>query len=75
MFRIRGLVVFLLVLAAAASACSDGNPAGPTSNETGQPATGSAPTPPAPFRAIGVGYAFDASATYRHYWTLSFGGS
>ena len=27
------------------------------------------------FRAIGVGYAFDASATYRHYWTLSFGGS
>ena len=27
------------------------------------------------FRAIGVGYAYDGSATYRHYWTLSFGGS
>jgi uncharacterized protein YkwD len=27
------------------------------------------------FRAIGVGYAYDADATYRHYWTLTFGGS
>ena len=27
------------------------------------------------FRAIGVGYAQDASSTYRHYWTLDFGGS
>ena len=27
------------------------------------------------FRAIGVGYAYEASSTYRHYWTLSFGGS
>ena len=27
------------------------------------------------FRAIGVGYAYEAGSTYRHYWTLSFGGS
>jgi uncharacterized protein YkwD len=27
------------------------------------------------FRAIGVGYAYESSATYRHYWTLNFGGS
>ena len=27
------------------------------------------------FRAIGVGYAYSASATYGHYWTLTFGGS
>jgi uncharacterized protein YkwD len=27
------------------------------------------------FRAIGVGYAFNAASTYRHYWTQNFGGS
>jgi uncharacterized protein YkwD len=27
------------------------------------------------FRATGVGYAYDSGAAYRHYWTLSFGGS
>jgi uncharacterized protein YkwD len=27
------------------------------------------------FHAIGVGYAYDADATYRHYWTMTFGGS
>ena len=27
------------------------------------------------FRATGVGYAFNPSATYRHYWTQTFGGS
>jgi uncharacterized protein YkwD len=27
------------------------------------------------FRSIGVGYAFQSSSTYRHYWTQNFGGS
>jgi uncharacterized protein YkwD len=27
------------------------------------------------FRSIGVGYAYDADATYRHYWTMTLGGS
>jgi uncharacterized protein YkwD len=27
------------------------------------------------FRATGVGYAFNPAATYRHYWTQTFGGS
>jgi uncharacterized protein YkwD len=27
------------------------------------------------FRAIGVGYAYETDSTYRHYWTLTFGGS
>ena len=27
------------------------------------------------FRSTGVGYAFSASSTYRHYWTQTFGGS
>src|SRR5688572_16181168 len=49
MSRIRGLILFLIVLAAAASACSGGNPASPTSTETGQstqpPGT---PAPPSP---------------------------
>jgi uncharacterized protein YkwD len=27
------------------------------------------------FRATGVGYAFNPGATYRHYWTQTFGGS
>ncbi len=27
------------------------------------------------YRAIGVGYAFSASSSYRHYWTQNFGGS
>ena len=27
------------------------------------------------FRAIGVGYAYEAGSTYRHYWTMSLGGS
>jgi uncharacterized protein YkwD len=27
------------------------------------------------FHATGVGYAFNSSATYRHYWTQTFGGS
>ena len=26
------------------------------------------------FRVIGVGYAYSASSTYRHYWTLNFAG-
>jgi uncharacterized protein YkwD len=27
------------------------------------------------YHAVGVGYAFSASSTYRHYWTMDFGGS
>ena len=27
------------------------------------------------FRATGIGYAFSASSTYRHYWTQTLGGS
>ena len=27
------------------------------------------------FRAAGVGYAYNASASYRHYWTLTLGGT
>ena len=27
------------------------------------------------FRATGVGYGFNATSTYRHYWTQTFGGS
>jgi uncharacterized protein YkwD len=27
------------------------------------------------FRAIGVGYAYSAGSSYRHYWTQDFGGS
>jgi uncharacterized protein YkwD len=27
------------------------------------------------YRSIGVGYAYDGSASYRHYWTMTFGGS
>lgn len=27
------------------------------------------------FRGVGVGYAYDSASTYRHYWTLTFGGS
>lgn len=27
------------------------------------------------FRSIGVGYAYSAGSTYRHYWTQDFGGS
>jgi uncharacterized protein YkwD len=27
------------------------------------------------FRAIGIGYAYDADSSYRHYWTMNFGGS
>ncbi len=27
------------------------------------------------YKAIGVGYGFSSSSTYRHYWTQDFGGS